>query len=396
MKELKLPDLGEGLQEAEVVSWLVQEGDTVRADQPIVSVETAKAVVEVPSPVEGVLAKRHFEEGEIVEVGQVVASFEVAGEEADAPAEAAPEAPASDNGDTPPEAAEGPRKDSGTVAGALEESNEVVREDEASVGGKKHAGIKATPAVRALARKLDVDLEVVTPTGPNDTITRGDIERVHQILKEVEPITEVKGVRRAMCQAMGMARNEVMHATIMDDADISAWPEKPDITVRLIRSICAACKAEPSLNGWFFPKEMGRRLLKKVHLGLAVDTGDGLFVPKIEDAGNRTPEELRAAVNQLKDDVRSRSVPPEQLRGHTITLSNFGMIAGKYGNPVVIPPTMAIVAAGKIHKAVRVVDAQPAVRKLIPLSLSFDHRVITGGEASRWLGAMIADLEQPR
>lgn len=385
MKELKLPDLGEGLQEAEILEWLVQPGEDVRADQPLVSVETAKAVVEIPAPVSGRLGKIHFETGDLVEVGQVIASFET-GEVAEAPAaESPPEEP-----EPSPDA---PKKDSGTVAGALQESNEVVNEEAGAIGGRKSAGIKAAPAVRALARKLDVDLEVVTPTGPNDSITRTDVERVHKILNEVEPITEVRGVRRAMSQAMVMARNEIMHATVMDDADITDWPEKPDITVRLIRAIASACKEEPSLNGWFFPKENGRRLLKRVDLGLAVDTGDGLFVPKIEDVGNATPDELRAAINKLKQDVRSRSVPPEQLRGHTITLSNFGMITGKYGNPVVVPPTMAIVAAGRIHESVRPRNGEIAIRKVIPLSLAFDHRVITGGEATRWLGAMIADLE---
>lgn len=379
MKELKLPDLGEGLQEAEVVNWLVKEGEAVETDQPLVAVETAKAVVEVPSPCNGTIKKLHFEEGDIVAVGAVLVSFQdgaVVGSAAAAPKEAV-------------------RADRGTVVGTFTESNEVVSEEEGDSIAGRGTAFRCTPAVRALARKLSVELSVVTPTGPNETITKADVERVHKILSEVEPIQELRGVRRAMAQVMVTAREEVMHATIIDDADITGWPPKTDITIRLVRAIVQACKAEPALNAWFFPKEWGRRLLKQVHLGIAMDTEDGLFVPVIQDVGNRNPEELRQALNTLKQNVRNRTVPPEQLRGHTFTLSNFGMFAGKYGTPVVVPPTVAILAAGKIHESIRPVDGQAAVRRIMPLSVSLDHRAVNGGESARWLKAAIDDLEMP-
>lgn len=383
MSELKLPDLGEGLQEAEIVQWMVQEGDTVEADQPLVSVETAKAVVEVPAPQDGTIQKLHYAEGDIVEVGALLVTFEGGEENSGKQKE-----------QTEPEAKTPTRKDSGTVAGSLQESNEVVVEAEERLSTRSAGGFKCTPAVRALARKLGIELNVVTPTGPNDTITRGDVERVHKILSEVEPIEELRGVRRAMAQTMVTARDEVMHATIMDEADITDWPEKSDVTIRIIQAIVHASQEEPALNGWFFPKETGRRLLKKVHLGIAMDTSDGLFVPVLPDVGNRSPDDLRQGLNELKNHVRNRSVPPEQLRGHTFTLSNFGMFAGKYGTPVVVPPTMAILAAGRIHDGIRAVEGNPEIRRVLPLSLSIDHRAINGGEAARWLKAAMESLKK--
>lgn len=383
MNELILPDLGEGLQEAEIVEWMIAEGDSVTSDQPVVSVETAKAVVEVPAPRDGRIAKLHFKPGDIVSVGSVLLSYDDGKTADSAPAETA----------STPNAGES--RDSGTVAGSLDESDEVVTEAEESLSARSQGGFRCTPAVRALARKLGIELNVVTPTGPKDTITRADVERVHKILSELEPLEELRGVRRAMAQTMVTARDEVMHATIMDDADISQWASKTDVTIRIIRALVAACQAEPALNGWFFPKETGRRLLKKVHLGIAMDTEDGLFVPVLQDVGNRSPDDLRKELNELKQHVRNRSVPPEKLRGHTITLSNFGMFAGTYGTPVVVPPTMAILATGRIHDAARPIDGKLQIRRILPLSLSIDHRAINGGEAARWLKAFIEEAQAP-
>ncbi len=382
MKELKLPDLGEGLSEAEIVNWMVKAGDSVEADQPLVSVETAKAVVEVPSPVTGIITKLHFDEGEIVEVGQILASFGD-GLEADA-AEPAPAVEAEDSAEE--------RQDKGTVAGALKETDEVVKEDEDSVTGAREAMYKAAPAVRALARKLDVDLKIVTPTGPNNIITKNDVERVHKILQEIEPMEPLRGVRRAMANTMATAHAEVVHASLMDEVDIHAWTGKQDITIRIMRAIAKASEIEPTLNAWYFPKEGGWRLIKKVHLGIAMDTEDGLFVPVINDIGNRASDDLRKDLNRLKEAVRNREVPPEELRGHTFTLSNFGMFAGKHGLPIVVPPTVAILACGRIYERVVLEDGQCVNHKFMPLSLGFDHRCITGGEGTRWLKGFMDDM----
>jgi pyruvate dehydrogenase E2 component (dihydrolipoamide acetyltransferase) len=140
---------------------------------------------------------------------------------------------------------------------------------------------------------------------------------------------------------------------------------------------------------------MARRILKRIDVGIAVDLPEGLFVPVLRDVANRDAADVRRGLDRMREDVIARKIPPEELRGNTITLSNFGMIGGKYAAPIVMPPTVAILGAGRIHEQVLAVDGAPAVRRVLPLSLTFDHRVVTGGEAARFLAAVIGDLERP-
>jgi len=372
MNIFKLPDLGEGLTEVEIVEWLVNVGDFVELDQPLVTVETAKAIVEIPSPQQGKIYKLYGEASDIVQVGDPLIEFE--GE-------------ASQSSSSSPEK----REDTGTVVGEVVVGKDVVNEKATSVG-QSSSGIKATPAVRALAKRMDVDLSVVTPTGPNETITAADVQRVAKLFAEVGPLELLRGVRRAMANAMARSNAEVVPVTIYDDVDIESWKDRDDITMRLIRSIVRACEKEPSLNAWYDSHAMGRRVLKQVHLGIAVDTADGLFVPVLRNVNERTPEDLRQGLDAIKRDVKARSIPPEELRGYTFTLSNFGVFAGRYANPIVVPPTVAILGAGKVRKEVVVADDQPAVHWVLPLSLTFDHRAVTGGEATRFMGYVIEDL----
>lgn len=372
MSIFKLPDLGEGLQDAEIREWLVKEGDTVSTDQALLSVETAKAVVEVPSPQAGRIVKLHGAPGDIVEVGTPLVEFEgvaVAAQQKQA------------------------IRDSGVVVGSTRSSDEVVVEKTTGVGSAT-AGLKVTPAVRALARRLEVDLSVVTPSGPDDIITTADVQRVHQIFTETGPLEKLRGPRRAMAQSMSQARDEVMPVTLADDAVLAAWPEGQDVTLRLIRALVMGCRAESSLNAWYDHAEVGRRVLDKIHLGVAVDTVEGLFVCVLKDIAGRDDASLRQGLDRMKADARSRSVPLEELRGYTITLSNYGRFGGRYATPVVVPPTVAIVAAGSLREAVVPIDGRPAIANVLPLSLTFDHRCVTGGEAARFLAAMIKDLQQ--
>ncbi len=364
MKIFKLPDLGEGLQEAEIVEWHVKAGDEVQADQPVVSVETAKAIVEIPSPQAGRIEKLFGQPGQIVQVGAPLIGF----------------AGAADEGD------------SGTVVGEMQVGNQLKQEPPAAVG---HGGaaIKATPAVRALARQLNVELEMVTPSGPDGVILGSDVQRVAKILAEVGPPEILRGVRRAMAQNMALAQSEVAPATVIDDADVHAWAPDSDVTIRLIRALVAGCRASPGLNAWYESHTMGRRVLEKIHVGIAVDLPDGLFVPVLRDVASRDPADLRAGLDRMRADVVARRIPADELRGNTITLSNFGMIGGKYASPVVMPPTVAILGAGRVHEQVVPVGGAPVVHKILPLSLTFDHRVVTGGEAARFLAAVITDLE---
>ncbi len=374
MNIFKLPDLGEGLTEVEIVEWLVEVGDEVELDQPIASVETAKAIVEIPSPQKGKIYKLYGEVEEFVQVGDPLLEFE--GEVTDAQAVA--------------EKTE-KRQDTGTVAGEIEVGDMVVNEAATSVG-QSSGGVRATPAVRALARRLDVDLSVVTPSGANDTITSADVQRVAKIFKEVGAMEPLRGVRRAMAKNMSMANAEVVPVTIYDDVDINSWKGTDDITTRLIRAIGKACEIEPALNAWYDSHAIGRRILKKVDLAIAVDTEDGLFVPVLRDIANRDKDDLRKGLTAIKQAVRDRNIPPEEMRGYSFTLSNFGTFAGRYANPVVVPPTVGILAAGKIRQDVVAHENEPKVHWVLPLSLTFDHRAATGGEATRFLEALMEDL----
>lgn len=366
MTVFKLPDLGEGLQDAEVIEWHVAIGDTVAVDQPLLSVETAKAIVDIPSPAAGRVQKLFAGIGDIVPVGGPLVDFE------------------SDDGEP---------ADAGTVVGRVEAGQRVAVDAPTSVG-RTAAGIRAIPAVRAAAKKLDVDLSVVTPTGPNETITMADIQRVAGILAEVGPMESLRGVRRAMALSMARAQAEVALVTVTDDADVQSWTEDEDITLRLVRAIVVACHTEPSLNAWYDGRAVGRRVLDKIHLGIAVDTPDGLFVPVLRDIAGRDMNDLQTGLEAMKRDVRQRTIPAAEMRGYTFTLSNFGAMGGRYASPVVVPPTVAILGAGAARDEVVADNGQPAVHRMLPLSLSFDHRAVTGGEATRFLTAVVDDLTQ--
>jgi len=383
MSIFKLPDLGEGLQEAEIREWHVKEGDTVKVDQPLVSVETAKAVVEVPSPRAGKITRLYGKNGDIMPVGKPLVEFEGA----------EPAATKSGGGMSGPEERSKEIRDTGVVVGAMKQGNEVVTEKTTTVGTA--AGLKVTPAVRALAHRLNVDLTIITPSGPDGMITQADVQRVHKILTEVGPLEKLRGPRRAMANTMSQARDEVMPTTVCDDAVLHAWgAAKPDVTLRLIRAVVAGAKAEPSLNAWFDHVEIGRRVLPKVHLGIAVDTPEGLFVAVMQDVGSRNEDSLRKGLEKMKTDAAARTIPAEELRGYTLTLSNFGRYGGKYATPVIVPPTVAIIAAGKTRDAVVPINGEVKIARVLPLSVTFDHRAVTGGEATRFLAAMIKDLEK--
>jgi pyruvate dehydrogenase E2 component (dihydrolipoamide acetyltransferase) len=195
-----------------------------------------------------------------------------------------------------------------------------------------------------------------------------------------------------MARVMADAQSKVVPTTLNDDADIHAWRAGEDVSVRLLRAITAACKAVPALNAWFDGENLMRTLHERVDVGIAVDTVDGLFVPALRGADTLDAKGLRAALDNLMRQVRDRSIPPSELTGYTISLSNFGVFAGRYATPIVVPPTVAIVAAGKLrHEVVPVIGGIEAHR-VIPLSLTFDHRACTGGEAARFLKAMLEDL----
>jgi len=206
---------------------------------------------------------------------------------------------------------------------------------------------------------------------------------------------QLKGVRRNMARVMADAHAQVVPTTLVDDADLHAWIGKQDITARLIRAIVAACKAVPALNAWFDGQSLSRTMHPHVDVGIAVDTEDGLFVPALRNADMLDAQGVRAGIQRLRQQVESRTLPASELSGYTTSLSNFGMFAGRYATPVVVPPCVAIVGAGKLSHDVVAVMGGIEVHRRMPISLTFDHRAATGGEAARFLKALLDDLSAP-
>jgi pyruvate dehydrogenase E2 component (dihydrolipoamide acetyltransferase) len=360
MSAFNLPDLGEGLREAEIVVWHVSEGDHVVADQPLLSVETEKAVVEIPSPRSGHIARLLARAGERVQVGAPLLLFE-----------------------------EGPHAETGAVVGELAPALAAAapKPKETSPGGRP----RAAPAVRARAQALGVDLSKVQPTGPGGSITLTDVERA-----AAPASAGLRGARRTMAANMARSGREVVPATLQDDADIEQWLPSEDVTVRLIRAVIGGCTAEPALNASFDTAATALQPHPHIDLGLAIDSPDGLFVPVLRDVARSGPEQWRSHIEAAKKGVQDRSLPPAELRGATITLSNFGTIAGRYASLVIVPPQVAIIGAGRIRDGAVRTGAGTAVHRMLPLSLTFDHRAVTGGEAARFLRALVQDLEKPR
>ena len=366
MTTFKLPDLGEGLKEAEIVAWHVCEGDHVITDQPLLSVETDKAVVEIPAPFSGTVKNIIAAEGVVVATGAALVELD-----------------------------SGTSEDKGAIVGELSapatdlenESKPRTQPHENTENTLAPPSFKAAPAVRKLAQDQGVDLAQIIGSGPEGAITSHDVRAASGKMVRGKPI---RGVRRSMAQAMERSRDSVVSATVTDRANIDCWSETENPTLRLVQAIISACAAEPSLNAWF--DGQNRQLHDHLDLAIAVDTPDGLFAPVLHSAD--ATHDLAAGIADLREAVVTRSIRPDALRGGTFTLSNFGTLGGEYAALVVSPPQVGILGAGRIHKACLAEVDQPVVRKIIPLSLSFDHRAVTGGEAARFLSAVRADLER--
>lgn len=366
MSIFNLPDLGEGLPDAEIHEWFVQEGDVVCLDAPLASMETAKAVVDVPCPQAGKIIKLFGKPGDIIKTGDPLVEFE---------------------------AEDTPRADKGTVVGHLEESHDI-SDDHFIIGSNTQSSRpKATPMVRLLAKKLNLDLASITGTGEHGVITREDLQRASDKASQApEGFEPLRGVRRAMLNSMTLSHQQVVPVSLFDEVDIDCWLDGSDITVRLIRAIQYASTLEPALNAWFDTQHSARRCFSDVHLGLAMDNDEGLFVPVIHHVAKHSDIELRAHINAYKTAVQDRSVPAEHLKGATFILSNFGKFAGRFASPIIVPPMVGILAVGRLYQGVVSTKDGMKEHRLLPLSLSFDHRAVTGGEATRFLGAVMSSL----
>ena len=392
MTTFNLPDLGEGLPEAEIVSWHVAEGDPVKTDDLLVSVETAKAVVEVPSPYTGVVEKLYASAGDIVPTGAPLVEFSDLS-----------------TGNAVPERAADSGEDAATVVGNVPTGGELLQETAIAGGSRrqKKGRIKATPSVRTQAKRLGIDLSDVVPSGKNGQITVADLDsyaakgKVQARSRDARSKAiagrsdQLRGPRRAMAQSMSKFRDEVALCTLFDDADIHEWINKRNISARILRAIVAGCVAEPALNGFYNADTMTHQTESRVDIAMAVDTEDGLIVPVIRNVEAMSLGDIRAAVKNLAEATRKRTVAPQDMVNYTFTLSNFGTMAGRYATPLMVPPTVAILGTGKLRHDVVAVMGGIEVHRRIPLSLSFDHRCITGGEAARFLAGVIQDLEMP-
>jgi pyruvate dehydrogenase E2 component (dihydrolipoamide acetyltransferase) len=234
----------------------------------------------------------------------------------------------------------------------------------------------------------------VTPSGPGGTVTLSDV-RAAASVSAAKPLRgELRGARRTMAERIAQAWREVAHATIHDEAGIAAWADTEDLTCRLVRSVIAGCEAEPGLNAGYDPDSFCLRGNPTIDIALAIDAPEGLFAPVLRDVARGTSPQWRRQIDALKRAVQNRSLKPSDLRGATISLSNFGSIAGRHASLIVVPPQVAILGVGRA--TARVVQSDQGVLILcraLPLSLTFDHRAVTGGMAARFLRAVIADLE---
>jgi pyruvate dehydrogenase E2 component (dihydrolipoamide acetyltransferase) len=408
--EFKFPDIGEGLTEGEIVRWLVKEGDEIKEGQPLVEVETDKALAEIPSPKTGVILKIMAKEKEIVKVGQVIV---IIGERGEALA-------------APP-----PRPRSVGVVGELEEAPEeapsvtFAAEPVKTVLVSEHA--LATPAVRALAKELGVDINKVKGSGPEGRVLEKDVRQLADAKgKPPEPekkVTKVKkydlygyvdriplrGVRRSIAKAMVKSKYTAPHVTAMDEADVTElWKirekekkaaEKKGVKLTIlpfiIKAVIAGLMEHPYLNATLDDENEEIILKKYFNIGVATDTPEGLMVPVVKNAKDKSILQIAQELTQLVEKARNRTIDLADLKGGTFTISNYGALGGIYATPIINYPEVAILGVGKIREMPVVRNGKLVVRKILSLALSFDHRVVDGAEGARFLNTVIARLEDP-
>lgn len=446
-KEFKLPDPGEGIREAQVQEIRVSEGDTVKEGDVLLVVETDKADFEVPSSFSGTIENIHVEEGDNARVGDTVATYSEGGksdgEESDPSDSSDPsdeeEKPKSSDGsdksDREPEPSDGSdgsdKSDKSDSSPAKEQRGRATSETE---GEPPEAPVPASPATRKLAKELGVDLKEIAPSGDGGRVTDEDVRNAAggeaPEKKKPEPEAEeeeeapeesgesrrgvreieLTGIRKAVADTMNAAWSEIPHVTHMDTADITELEDfrrghvsdkgdaRPTLSVFLLKAMVAALKAHPRFNARL--GEDGKKLIVQeyVHLGVAVDTDDGLVVPVIRDVDCKSPLELAAELETLVKRAREGGLSPEDMEGGCCTLTNVGGLGGEYFTPVIKPPEVAIVGVGEARLE-RVVlggldDPREEIRLRLPLSVSFDHRVNDGADAARFVNTLKRVLEE--
>jgi len=411
-REFLLPDIGEGLTEAEIVRWLIPEGGRVEADQPVVEVETDKAVVEIPSPYAGIVLRHGGAEGETIRVGSVLVVIAEEGE-VEASTSSAPE----------PE----PTPSAPPIVGSLSEEAEMLSAAGQTAAGEGATAVKALPIVRKLARDMGVDLGQVRGSGPEGRITREDVLAVAPPTTETSapaaepaPQAEAAGspapisaederrqlsrLRRTIAANMAKSWAEIPHVTTFDEVDAtrlleirSALGARHEVRLPMealvIKAVIPALEAFPEFNATLDGDDL--IVHGTHHIGIAVDTPDGLLVAVIRDAGHRGILDVASEVRRLGEGARERSLSPDELAGQTFTVSNIGAVGGGQGTPIVPYGTTAILSVGRAQEKVVVNNGDLAIAPVMPLSLSYDHRVIDGAQGRRFMALVIENLEEP-
>jgi pyruvate/2-oxoglutarate dehydrogenase complex dihydrolipoamide acyltransferase (E2) component len=393
--ELKLPDVGEGIAEGEVVRWLVAEGAQVKEDDPLVEVLTDKANVEIPSPVTGTVVRILAAPGQVVKVGGPLALIEPAVGQA-ATAHHATASP-----DRPPSV---PREATDPGPGSPPK-----------MAGAPGHDVLATPVVRKLAKDLGVDLGAVPGSGPGGRITEEDVRRAPGAKTAADVPAEsaseeripIKGRRRMIARKMVAAKTRVPHALLVDEADVSGilaertriretgeWAGvRITILPFIMKAVAGALRRHPALNASLDEDREEIVLKKKVDVGMAVDAGDGLVVPVVRNAAAKSVIELAREIERLTAAARAGTLAPGDLAGGTFTISSVGSIGGLFSYPIINVPEAAILAAHKIVTRPVVRDGEIVPREMMYLSLSFDHRIVDGGEATRFLNEVVRRIE---
>jgi 2-oxoisovalerate dehydrogenase E2 component (dihydrolipoyl transacylase) len=431
-KQFKMPDVGEGLTEADILRWVVKPGDTVDVNQIIVEVETAKAAVELPSPYAGVVAELHAAEGDTVDVGSPIITIDVGGDGTgatpSAPAEERPQ-PSVIGEDNPPERQSvlvgyGPRSTAGVrrrprrqppdTPSAHPAFNIAPSPPPADAPEARHR-VLAKPPVRKLAKTLGVDIATIEPTGPNGTVSRSDVEQAAAATTTPAPTIgretriPIKGVRKHTAAAMVQSAFTAPHVTEFITVDVTpmmdlrervaARPDFKDVKVSpllfVAKAVMLAAKRTPEINAsWDEPA--GEIVLKHyVNLGIAAATDRGLVVPNIKDADQLSLVDLARAIADLTETARAGKTTPGDLSGGTITITNVGVFGVDTGTPILNPGEAGIVAVGAVRKMPWVVDDQIVPRWVTQLAVSFDHRMVDGQQGSQFLADVAAVLSDP-
>lgn len=415
--EFRLPDIGEGVHEGEIIKWLVSEGSRVEEDQPLVEVMTDKATVEIPSPVQGNVKKLHAKEGGIVKVGNVLLEIDEAQKKTTATI---------------------PEKEASSTASPILSSLTVTPTAVSAAPPPREEDIfkpLATPATRKLARDLNIPLSEVQPTGPKGRITKMDVQMHHEQHQagisaepnDLVPLTTpskgvstvdmalvervpLKGIRKKIAESMSRAKHTAAHFTFVEEVDMTeivmlrkgSLAEAEHLHIKLtflpfiIKALIATIRNFPFFNASLDDEKQEILIKKEYNIGIAVDTPSGLMVPVIHHADTKSIWQLAREIMELSVAAREGKIKVENLRGGTFTVTNAGSIGGLFATPVINHPEVAILGVNSIRKRPMVLGDEIKVRDMMYLSLSIDHRVIDGADAARFMNQLIFYLSEPK